>query len=99
MIKAVNRGAVNIYDKIHFLLISENECFHEIKNDGITSLHGIYVVILTSCCKCYSVYHEYFALSENNYYYLCRLLNLPRRIQWIVIRHPTFLADDLGLTP
>ena len=46
MIKAVNRGAVNIYGKIHFLLISENEFFHEINvtelRDGITSLHGIH---------------------------------------------------------
>ena len=46
MIKAVNRGAVNIYGKIHFLLISEIEFFHKIKvtelRDGITSLRGIH---------------------------------------------------------
>ena len=28
---------------MHFLLISENEFFLEIKRDGITSLHGIHV--------------------------------------------------------
>ena len=31
---------------MHFMLISENELFHEIKRDGITSLHGIQVVLL-----------------------------------------------------
>ena len=32
------------FGKIQFLLISENEFFHEIKCDGITSLHGIHVL-------------------------------------------------------
>ena len=27
---------------MHFLLISENEFIHEVKHDGITSLHGIH---------------------------------------------------------
>ena len=31
-----------IFGKIHILLISEKEFFHEIKRDGITSLHGIH---------------------------------------------------------
>ena len=55
MTKAVNRAAVNrlnhfwqiIFGKVHFLLISENEFFHEINvtelRDGITGLHGIHV--------------------------------------------------------
>ena len=34
--------ALIIFGKIHFLLISENEFFHEIKRDGITSFHGIH---------------------------------------------------------
>ena len=38
------------FGKIHFLLISENEFFHEINvtelRDGITSLHGIHVLVL-----------------------------------------------------
>ena len=41
-------GAVTapiIFGQMHFLLISENEIFHEIKRDGITSLHGIHVII------------------------------------------------------
>ena len=46
----INRAAVNrlnnFFDKIHFLLISENEFFHEINvtelRDGITSSHGIH---------------------------------------------------------
>ena len=33
-----------IFGKMHFLLILENEFFHEIKSDGITSLHGIHVI-------------------------------------------------------
>ena len=34
---------LSIFDKMHFLLISQNEFFfHEIKRDGITSLHGIH---------------------------------------------------------
>ena len=33
---------LTIFGKMHFLLISENELFHEIKRDGITSLHGIH---------------------------------------------------------
>ena len=28
---------------MHFLIISENKFFHEIKRDRITSLHGIHV--------------------------------------------------------
>ena len=28
----------------HFLIISENSFFHEVKRDGITSFHGIHVV-------------------------------------------------------
>ena len=38
-------GAVTapiIFGKVHFLLISANEFFHEIKRDGITTLHGIH---------------------------------------------------------
>ena len=38
-------GAVTapiIFGQMHFLLISENWVFHEIKRDGITSLHGIH---------------------------------------------------------
>ena len=35
MIRVVDRAVVDIYGKIHFLLISENEFFHEIKRDGI----------------------------------------------------------------
>ena len=31
-----------IFGKIHFLLISENPFFCEIKRDGITSFHGIH---------------------------------------------------------
>merc|ERR1719498_870629 len=34
--------ALIIFCKIHFLLISENEFFHEMKCDGITSFHGIH---------------------------------------------------------
>ena len=48
MIGAVNLiGAVTapvIFSQIHFLLISANEFFPEIKRDGITSLHGIHDV-------------------------------------------------------
>ena len=36
--------ALIIFAKMHFLLISENELFHEIKLDGITSLHGFHDV-------------------------------------------------------
>ena len=36
---------------MHFLLISENEFFHEIKLDGITSLHVIHVFIDLSIIK------------------------------------------------
>ena len=37
-------AAVNyFFGKIHFLLILENQFFHEIKLGGITSLHGIHV--------------------------------------------------------
>ena len=41
----VNRTvpALIILGKMHILLISEKEFFHEIKRDGITSLHGIHV--------------------------------------------------------
>ena len=35
-------SALVIFGKMHFLAISENEFFHEIKRDGITSLHGIH---------------------------------------------------------
>ena len=38
-------GAVTapiIFGQMYFLLISENEIFHELKRDGITSLHGIH---------------------------------------------------------
>ena len=31
-----------IFGKMHFLLISEHWFFHEIKRDGMTSLHGIH---------------------------------------------------------
>ena len=31
-----------LFDKINFLSISKNEFFHEIKHDGITSLHGVH---------------------------------------------------------
>ena len=31
-----------IFGKMHFLLISENEFFHEIKCNGIDKFHGIY---------------------------------------------------------
>ena len=31
------------FDKMHFLLTSENEYFHEIERDGITSFPGIHV--------------------------------------------------------
>ena len=34
--------ALIIFGKIHLLLTSENDFFHEIKRDGITSLHGIH---------------------------------------------------------
>ena len=30
---------------MHFLSLSENEFFHDIKRDGITSLHGIHALI------------------------------------------------------
>ena len=33
-----------ICGEMHFLLISENLFFHDIKRDGITSLHGIHVL-------------------------------------------------------
>ena len=50
MTKAVNRSAVNrlshFFGKIHFLLISENEFFQEIKRDGITIFHGIHAQVL-----------------------------------------------------
>ena len=35
-----------IFGKIHFLLISENEFFHKIRHAGITSLHGIQVLLI-----------------------------------------------------
>ena len=45
-------GAVIIFSKMHFLLISANEFFPEIKRDGITSLHGIHdVQIYRPACK------------------------------------------------
>ena len=37
-----------ICGEMHFLLISENLFFHDIKRDGITSLHGIHVVFILS---------------------------------------------------
>ena len=37
--------ALIIFGKMHFLLISENNFFHEIKRDGITSMHGIHVIV------------------------------------------------------
>ena len=39
--------------EFRFLSISENEFFHEIKRDGITSLHGIHVC-LTLILLCFS---------------------------------------------
>ena len=41
MIRA--RATLIIFGKMPFLLTSENEFTHEIKYDGITSLHGIHV--------------------------------------------------------
>ena len=41
-----DRYRPSIFCKMHFLLISENDFFHRIKRDGITSLHGIYDVQL-----------------------------------------------------
>ena len=42
--------ALIIFGKIHFLLTSENEFFHEVNvtelRDGITSLHGIHELII-----------------------------------------------------
>ena len=35
-----------IFGKKHFLLISENVFFRDKKRDGITSLHGIHVIVL-----------------------------------------------------
>ena len=35
------------FGKMHFLLISENEFTHEMKRDGITSLHGIHGQLIT----------------------------------------------------
>ena len=43
--------ALIIFGKIHFLLISENEFFYEIKRDGITSLQfmlGPYIMEQTT---------------------------------------------------
>ena len=37
--------AVIIFGEIHFLLTSKNEFFHEIKRNGITSLHGIHEML------------------------------------------------------
>ena len=37
-----NTALIIFFGEIHFLSISENELFHEIKRDGITSLHGIH---------------------------------------------------------
>ena len=34
--------ASTIFSKMQFMVISENEFFHEIKRDGITSLQGIH---------------------------------------------------------
>ena len=42
MIHALGRlNALVIFGKIHFLLISEKDFFHETKRDGVTSFHGI----------------------------------------------------------
>ena len=42
--------APTIFGKMHFQLISEKEVTHEIKRDGITSFHGIHV-LLSLCAK------------------------------------------------
>ena len=39
-----------IFGVNHFLLITENEFTHEIKRDGITSLHGIHDKLFLNCC-------------------------------------------------
>ena len=44
----------DIFGQMHFLLISENEIFHEIKHDGITSLHGIHVYQVSESNSCSS---------------------------------------------
>ena len=52
-----------IFGKIHFLLISENEFFHEINvtelRDGITSLHGIHVKHPKRCLEVFFVLRVY----------------------------------------
>ena len=34
--------AVPLFGKMHFQQVSENQLFHEIKRNGITSFHGIH---------------------------------------------------------
>ena len=47
--------ALIIFGKMYFLLISENEFFHEVKRDGITSLHGIHDRVLSCMMHIYTV--------------------------------------------